>query len=1495
MSKSYRIRTQPGENGYLKVNLDLNQNYDFLEVLSLKISQTDEYEAFCSEYGVIAGRIDINGGFGVPNAKVSIFVPLDEADLEDPVISSLYPYGDLISDPDQRNTNGLRYNLLSSQQQKLDHTPVGSFPTKREVLENGTTLEIYEKYYKYTTTTNDAGDYILFGVPVGEHTIHYDVDVSDIGFVSARPYELIADGYSEELFDSRFKFKSSSNLNSLPQIFTVNERITVEPYWCDSLSSGSPLGINRKDFSIDLNLTPTAIFTGSIFSDDEKDSLNKNCRPDRDMGKMSEVITGGGTIEALRRTQDGKIEKFEVNGEAIDENGNWSILIPMNLRKVITDEFGNLIPSPDGIKGIATEADFRFRISMDKSDSDKRLRQRAKFLVPNLTGNYNFKEYSKESLENSEDFKINTQLSTITTNTPYETEKTNEYNYLEEFYTFRWKKVYTVKQYIGRFQKVKADESRAFVGIKNILDGEGVNKFPSNRTDTNFNPIYTILCFILGLFANIVGIINAIIQVINGLVTMLCQVKIPIGICASSTKGSRYKLEFRREKRECLAGVCIWSAGSDQKKSHTGVYEPLTDFTGNNNSKDGGDFDESLGNCNDTRSFYPSLNQVPQKPQSEGGGPTYKWYTSISKSDGTGTRQMDWSDWIWSNGDRKDWQYPIGCSSGTSDGKCERWRLKEGGNWRNSIKNCDKQNISTTCDGIKIFGTCFQLKFKCILSGLLCKKCKGYCDGSLHSCCPSSNYAYECPDNSAQCGSSSDCCNNCCIKIPLIKLRCAEEDIEISPTLFPTPFGGGQCNKTWVIPGTCLGCGGPQTPFIKDWVACVLEPVAVWLKMLKFDFYNDWVGGSLYFPLVKRKFKLKTSKKKFGQIKKDKFCQFNCDDPQSNTEQFQGDGTYSQNAIRLSPPTYGSVDVTVSGCNARIESPIISEWYGDDTTNATENKDKAAKEIILNGKNNNDENCQIKFDDYNTLNTVLSPINGLTISVLDREGASIYAKPNYVKVTDQFGNETWENQGGYGLNKNKCDRTRMVERGEFFKTTLDCITTQQSATDGGQLLPIEPGTVDFEEEEDPNNPISPTNEPCLGGCTSPPKLPTTDDVACCGSPCGSNGVAGCNAYCPCSNNIPQIELYRDIMRHGLITWSDREIYYSSIIPSDDSKFNSDEYKANLMLPTTIMELGSTSYCDIDGVPFIMNTLQPTTFQVSYESVKYKYNNGAGTENDPIVITSVEDKEGSLNLRGYVSFSCTATECLNSLGIVNQSQIGVELIDTNDIDVEIGNCYLRFDHDVDVREYFCRRFTGYKDDTLGVHYVRPGGNDLDNTYSEYPEIKLVDSYDKYYKFDGENTSIFSEYNDGDLFVPGDACGFNKANQVDYFYGLAPGMIDTLVDFPNTTTLNFPSNNAFEQEVDTNNIGDRDGIRFNRSQTPYHLYFGLVPGKTSLHKTVGKFFADKINSVTLQGLGASPDETSANEFGRNNIRNQVDSPYSILKTCLGQTQLPNPPIS
>ena len=46
------------------------------------------------------------------------------------------------------------------------------------------------------------------------------------------------------------------------------------------------------------------------------------------------------------------------------------------------------------------------------------------------------------------------------------------------------------------------------------------------------------------------------------------------------------------------------------------------------------------------------------------------------------------------------------------------------------------------------------------------------------------------------------------------------------------------CNVTYVKTNACANCGGRQTPGIKDWASCILEPVAVFLRMLKFDFYN---------------------------------------------------------------------------------------------------------------------------------------------------------------------------------------------------------------------------------------------------------------------------------------------------------------------------------------------------------------------------------------------------------------------------------------------------------------------------------------------------------------------------------------------------------------------------------------------------------------------------------------------------------------------------------
>ena len=140
MGKSIRIKTTPG-GGDKYVSLNIEQDFDFLEVLSVKIRQDDVYRRFCSDYGVVVGRVILNDGFGAPNAKVSVFIPLDEEDEDNTLITSIYPYKS-VTDQD---SSFIRYNLLPDSVQNGFHKPVGTFPSKRKVLNNDVYLDVYDK------------------------------------------------------------------------------------------------------------------------------------------------------------------------------------------------------------------------------------------------------------------------------------------------------------------------------------------------------------------------------------------------------------------------------------------------------------------------------------------------------------------------------------------------------------------------------------------------------------------------------------------------------------------------------------------------------------------------------------------------------------------------------------------------------------------------------------------------------------------------------------------------------------------------------------------------------------------------------------------------------------------------------------------------------------------------------------------------------------------------------------------------------------------------------------------------------------------------------------------------------------------------------------------------------------------------------------------------------------------------------------------------------
>jgi hypothetical protein len=377
MPKSYRIRTSlnQGQEQDKEIRVQVDQDFDFLEILSLKLTQSDVYQRFCSDYGVIVGRVVANGGYGVPNARVSVFVPIDDIDLNDPVISTLYPY----RAPSEKNEDGYRYNLLPYEPSYSGHSATGTFPSRNDVITRKEVLHIYEKYYKYTVRTNESGDYMIVGVPLGNQQIVMDLDLSDMGCFSLRPTDLIRMnlGISEQFNGN--EFKTSEDLDSLPQILNLRKTSYISPFW--GVGDVCDVGINRMDFDLrdaNIDIQPTATFMGSIFTSSDSTFLRKNCKPQTEQGDLCSLTTGSGRILAIRQTIDRNSDglpileefKLESGGKVIDDDGTFVVDVPMNLDYVVTDEFGQLVFSNNPKVGIPTKGKYRFKVKFNDSEKD---------------------------------------------------------------------------------------------------------------------------------------------------------------------------------------------------------------------------------------------------------------------------------------------------------------------------------------------------------------------------------------------------------------------------------------------------------------------------------------------------------------------------------------------------------------------------------------------------------------------------------------------------------------------------------------------------------------------------------------------------------------------------------------------------------------------------------------------------------------------------------------------------------------------------------------------------------------------------------------------------------------------------------------------------------------------------------------------------------------------------------------------------------------------
>jgi len=513
MVQKHRISTNIGKDQIVKV--ELKQDYDLLEILSLRFTQQEIYTSLCSDYGVVCGRISVNNGLGVPNAKVSIFIPLSEEDENDPVISKLYPYKSSVSDV---NDDGYRYNLLPSRKQHGGHEPTGTFPDQSEVLNREEILEVYEKYYKYTVKTNSSGDFMIWGVPVGSQTLHVDVDLSDIGCFSLRPYDFKKQGLGDDQFKNSYTFKASSDFSTLPQIVTYDKTIDVYPFWGNE--ELCEIGLTRTDFDLSdsgVKIEPKAFLIGGTYTDTKKNAINKSCQPRRKMGRKCDLITKTGKIEAIRFTNkkdsNGRpiLEKYEIDADITDD-GSFVRELPMNAEYVYTNEFGENEITNDPNKGVPTAACYRFKFSLDDSGNEKN-RKVASYLVPNIREyvgqeeqSYAFstswKEYPTAAVSDDSDKGI--LYNTL-----------GQYYPRDYFYRVTYNKVYTVSSFQSMYYDSESFRNDRYIGLKELVPTEeedcSENLTPPVNYGTKNFTFQLLAADVLLLFEHIANLISILI------------------------------------------------------------------------------------------------------------------------------------------------------------------------------------------------------------------------------------------------------------------------------------------------------------------------------------------------------------------------------------------------------------------------------------------------------------------------------------------------------------------------------------------------------------------------------------------------------------------------------------------------------------------------------------------------------------------------------------------------------------------------------------------------------------------------------------------------------------------------------------------------------------------------------------------------------------------------------------------------------------------------
>jgi hypothetical protein len=197
------------------LDIDIVKTFDFLDTLTIRNVLQGEWSDQESSTGVIVGRLvaiqkisDENGNkieIPLKNCPVSIFNPSDT--FQSP------------SDIDD-DGNRLSLNVLASAKEEEYFDKI-SYKTDLNFLRDYSNVENIPSHFKYTSTTNENGEFVMYDVPVGTQTFIIEVD-------------LLKQGLSkDEVALNFFSYPAEENpiVDTVPHYVYKQFQVNVLPSW----------------------------------------------------------------------------------------------------------------------------------------------------------------------------------------------------------------------------------------------------------------------------------------------------------------------------------------------------------------------------------------------------------------------------------------------------------------------------------------------------------------------------------------------------------------------------------------------------------------------------------------------------------------------------------------------------------------------------------------------------------------------------------------------------------------------------------------------------------------------------------------------------------------------------------------------------------------------------------------------------------------------------------------------------------------------------------------------------------------------------------------------------------------------------------------------------------------------------------------------------------------------------------------------------------------